>query len=79
MDDVFTLTIRDNLMDEAGNKLDGERCRRLGVRHDPCSPPGNGVPGGNFVAQLWVDSLPEVGVALSAGVQIDMTATSKWP
>jgi subtilisin-like proprotein convertase family protein len=65
-DDRYTLTIFDNLRDDAGNRLDGE------FFGDPNPlPSGDGVPGGDFVAQFTVDALPELGVWAAGTVLID--------
>ena len=48
-DDRFTLTILDNLVDPAGNQLDGESNANEPLE-DPTFPSGDGVPGGDFSA-----------------------------
>jgi hypothetical protein len=65
-DDRYTLTIFDNLRDDAGNRLDGE------FAGDPSPlPTGDGVPGGDFVVQFTLDALPELGVWAAGIVLLD--------
>ena len=59
-DDRYTLTIKDNVVDPAGNKLDGES-NAIEPNEVPSFPSGDGQPGGNFVARFTVDSRPEIG------------------
>ena len=59
-DDRYTLTIKDNVVDPAGNKLDGES-NAIEPNGAPSFPSGDGQPGGNFVARFTVDSRPEIG------------------
>ena len=63
-DDRYTLTINDNITDNAGNKLDGE--------FGPTFSSGNGKPGGQFLGQFTVDSRPELGTYSSGSVSIDL-------
>jgi len=74
-DDRFTLTISDNLTDDAGNRLDGESQAASpfdqGVLGDEIFPSGDGAAGGNFVARFTVDSRPELGVWGAEGVWLD--------
>jgi subtilisin-like proprotein convertase family protein len=65
-DDRYTLTVFDNLRDDAGNRLDGE----FAGNPTPL-PSGDGVPGGDFVVQFTVDALPELGVWAAGTVLID--------
>ena len=60
LDDRYTLTINDNVADQAGNQLDGasNASDPLG---QPTFPSGsNGLPA-NFVARFTVDSRPHIG------------------
>ncbi len=59
LDDRYTLTIKDNLVDPAGNQLDGaSNASDPGI---PTFPSGsNGLPA-NFVARFTVDSRPHIG------------------
>jgi hypothetical protein len=66
-DDRYTLTVFDNLRDDAGNRLDGEFA---GFEGDPF-PSGDLVPGGDFVIQFTTDALPELGVWAAGTVLID--------
>ena len=59
-DDRYTLTVKDNVADPAGNKLDGES-NAIEPNGAPTFPSGDGQPGGNFVARFTVDSRPEIG------------------
>ncbi|MEX0643070.1 MAG: Ig-like domain-containing protein, partial [Pirellulales bacterium] len=69
-DDRYTFTVRDNIVDPAGNKLDGESGNSDPLE-DPNFPTGDGVPGGNFVARFTVDSRPEIGVWAAGIIHID--------
>ncbi len=65
-DDHYTLTVLDNLRDNAGNRLDGE------YFGSPAPfPTGDGVPGGDFVTQFTIDAAPELGVWAAGTVLID--------
>ena len=50
-DDRFTLTIKDAIVDPAGNHLDGES-NAAEPNGAPTFPSGDGVPGGDFVGPL---------------------------
>ena len=63
-DDRFTLTVKDDIVDPAGNRLDGEN---NGVN----ARSGDTRPGGRFVARLTVDSRAEIGVWSSGNVWAD--------
>ncbi|MGE3241695.1 MAG: proprotein convertase P-domain-containing protein [Pirellulales bacterium] len=76
-DDRYTLTIRDNLVDPAGNRLDGES-NGAEPLDDPLFPSGDGVPGGNFVARFTVDSRPEIGSYVSQDIDIDINGNFVW-
>ncbi len=69
-DDRFTLTIKDNLVDPAGNKLDGES-NAAEPQELPLFPSGDGIPGGAFVARFTVDSRAELGVYSSGSIYVD--------
>lgn len=73
-DDRFTLTINDNLLDPAGNKLDGESNAA-----EPNGAPsigngkvsGDGHAGGAFIARFTIDSRAELGTFSSGSVYVD--------
>ena len=69
-DDRYTLTIKDNVVDPAGNKLDGES-NAIEPNGAPNFPSGDGQPGGNFVARFTVDSRPEIGTWSAGSVYVD--------
>jgi hypothetical protein len=69
-DDRYTLTVRDNLVDPVGNRLDGESGASQ-PSDNPVFSSGDGVPGGNFVARFTVDTRPEIGVWAAGTVLID--------
>lgn len=69
-DDRYTLTVSDNLVDPANNKLDGESNAVEPIEF-PNFPTGDGVPGGKFVARFTIDSRPEIGVWAAGAVKID--------
>jgi subtilisin-like proprotein convertase family protein len=75
-DDRYTLTIKDSLVDPAGNKLDGESHQI--EPQGPVFPSGDGVPGGNFVARFTVDSHPEIGNYVSQNINIDINGNFVW-
>jgi len=68
-DDRYTLTISDNLVDPAGNHLDGES--QFASPGGGFFPSGDGIPGGDFVARFNVDTRPEIGVWAAGTVLID--------
>ena len=71
-DDRFTLTIRDSIMDDAGNALDGEsQAASPFETNGPIFPSGDGVPGGDFVARFTVDSRPEIGTYCCGSITTD--------
>ncbi len=76
-DDRYTLTVRDGLVDPAGNKLDGES-HASEPQEDPVFPSGDGVPGGSFVARFTIDSRPEIGNYVSAHINIDANGNFIW-
>jgi hypothetical protein len=71
-DDRFTLTILDQVVDLAGNHLDGESNASEPQLGGPYFPSGNAVPGGNFVARFTVDSRPEIGFYAGKSVIVDI-------
>ena len=75
-DDRYTLTVKDNLVDPANNKLDGESHQI--EPQGPLFPTGDGVPGGNFVARFTVDSHPEIGNYVSQQINIDINGDFVW-
>ena len=76
-DDRYTLTVRDNLVDPVGNKLDGESNANE-PQEDPLFPTGDGVPGGNFVARFTIDSRPEIGSYVSQAINLDINGNFVW-
>jgi hypothetical protein len=78
-DDRFTLTLSDNLVDPAGNALDGES--NTGEPQETTDlqfPSGDGQPGGAFVARFTVDSRPEIGVWAAGSVYVDSNGNRVW-
>lgn len=76
-DDRYTLTISDNLVDPAGNNLDGES-NADEPQEDPTFPTGDGVPGGSFVARFTVDSRPEIASYVSQDIDVDINGNYVW-
>ncbi len=76
-DDRFTLTILDNLVDPAGNQLDGESNANEPLE-TPTFPSGDGVPGGDFVARFTIDTRPEIGSYISEGINLDINGNFVW-
>jgi hypothetical protein len=76
-DDRYTLTISDNLVDPAGNKLDGES-NADEPQEVPTFPSGDGVPGEDFVARFTIDSRPEIGSFVSQAINIDINGNFVW-
>jgi len=76
-DDRYTLTVSDNLVDPAGNNLDGES-NASGPLDDPTFPTGDGVPGGAFVSRFTIDSRPEVGTFIPTTIAIDINGNFVW-
>jgi hypothetical protein len=76
-DDRYTLTVRDNLVDPVGNKLDGESNANE-PQEVPLFPSGDGVPGGNFVARFTIDSRPEIGSYVSQAINLDINGNFVW-
>lgn len=69
-DDRYTLTIDDALVDDVGNRLDGES-NAAEPQEQPHFPSGDGQPGGDFVARFTVDSRPEIASWNSGNVYVD--------
>ncbi|MFH1919863.1 MAG: hypothetical protein ABIP48_08270 [Planctomycetota bacterium] len=69
-DDRFTLTVKDDVVDVAGNRFDGESNANE-PNGGPNFPSGDGVPGGDFVARFTVDSRAEIGVWSAGSVYVD--------
>ncbi len=76
-DDRFTLTVKDAIIDPAGNHLDGESNASAPIE-SPAFPSGDGVPGGNFVARFTVDSRPEIGTYIPTTIGIDINGNYSW-
>jgi hypothetical protein len=76
-DDRFTLTVSDNLVDPAGNKLDGES-NADEPQEIPSFPSGDGVPGGSFIARFTVDSRPELGSHVAQDIDVDINGNFVW-
>ncbi|MGE0756168.1 MAG: dockerin type I domain-containing protein, partial [Pirellulaceae bacterium] len=76
-DDRFTLTILDDVVDPAGNALDGEN-NAVEPQETPDFPTGDGQPGYDFVARFTVDSRPEIGVWASGSAWIDTNGNNKF-
>lgn len=76
-DDRLTLTILDNLVDPAGNNLDGES-NADEPQEDPVFPSGDGVPGGDFTARFTVDTRPEIGSYVAQNIDLDINGNFVW-
>lgn len=76
-DDRYTLTVRDNLVDPGGNKLDGESNAAQPLE-TPTFPSGDGLPGGSFVARFTIDSRPEIGSFVSQAINLDINGNFVW-
>jgi hypothetical protein len=76
-DDRYTLTVRDNLVDPVGNRLDGES-NAAQPQASPSFASGDGVPGGNFVARFTIDSRPEIGSYVSQAINLDINGNFVW-
>jgi hypothetical protein len=70
-DDRYTLTVADTLVDDAGNRLDGEN-NAVQPLETPLFPTGDGKPGGSFVARFTVDSRPEIATVCCGSVYVDI-------
>lgn len=76
-DDRYTLTLRDSIVDPAGNNLDGNGNASQPLEN-PLFPTGDGQPGGDFVARFTVDSRPEIGAYSAGTAAIDINGTFEW-
>ncbi len=76
-DDRFTLTIKENVVDPVGNKLDGES-NASQPNGGPAFPSGDGQPGGDFVARFTVDSRPEIGSISEGLIYVDINGNMVW-
>jgi len=76
-DDRYTLRLNDeNIIDPAGNQLDGENDAT--EPGSPTYPTGDGRPGGDFIARFTVDSRPEIGVWASGTVWVDINGNGHY-
>jgi hypothetical protein len=71
LDDRYTLSIKDSVVDPTGNGLDGES-NADEPNGGPFFPSGNGRSGGDFVARFTVDSRPEIGTFALGTIAIDI-------
>jgi hypothetical protein len=76
-DDRFTLTVADDVVDPAGNQLDGESNAHE-PQEDPVFPTGDSLAGGAFEARFTVDSRPEIGAYVSTTANLDIDGNFKW-
>jgi Ca2+-binding RTX toxin-like protein len=76
-DDRYTLTIKDNVVDPVGNKLDGESNAAEPIGN-PAFPSGDGQPGRDFLARFTVDSRPEIGTVSQGLVYVDINGNFDW-
>ncbi len=76
-DDRFTLTAHDNVIDPAGNPLDGENNAAEPIGN-PFFPSGDGIPGGDFIARFTIDSRPEVATWSQSVVYADINGNFVW-
>jgi Ca2+-binding RTX toxin-like protein len=76
-DDRFTLTLKDNIIDPAGNQLDGENNAAEPVG-TPDFPTGDGIPGGDFIARFTVDSRPEIATWSQGVIYADINGNFVW-
>ena len=76
-DDRFTLTVRDNLIDPADNKLDGES-NAIEQGESPLFPSGDTQPGGNFVARFTIDSRAEIAAYIPQQITVDINGNFIW-
>ncbi|MCA9072571.1 MAG: proprotein convertase P-domain-containing protein, partial [Planctomycetaceae bacterium] len=70
-EDRYTLTLFDEIVDPAGNGLDGES-RASSPTGDLLVRSGDGIPGGDFVARFTVDSRVEIASVGQAVAQVDI-------
>ena len=71
LDDRYTLTINEDVVDDLGNKLDGESNASQPL-DTPTFPSGDGQPGGDFVARFTIDSRSEIGGVGQGGIHVDI-------
>lgn len=70
-DDRYTLTISDELVDPAGNALDGGS-NASGPHEEPTFPSGDGQSGGGFEARFTIDSRPEIAIVGQDSIAVDI-------
>src|SRR4029079_1719963 len=71
LDDRYTLSIKDSIVDPAGNPLDGES-NAAEPNGGPSFASGNGLPGSDFIARFTVDSRPEMGNYSAGSAFVDI-------
>ncbi|RLT12749.1 MAG: CHRD domain-containing protein [Planctomycetota bacterium] len=71
LDDRYTLTINDDVVDDVGNKLDGDS-NAIQPLETPTFRSGDGQPGGDFVARFTIDSRSEIGAVGQGGITVDI-------
>ena len=76
-DDRYTLRLSDNIIDPAGNRLDGENNAAEPIGN-PNFPTGDLIPGGDFVARFTVDSRPEIATWSQGVVYADINGNLVW-
>jgi subtilisin-like proprotein convertase family protein len=76
-DDRYTLAVRDDIVDPAGNLLDGE-ANVIDPDDPPFFPSGNQEVGVDFVARFTVDSRPEIGSFVAQDIDIDINGNFVW-
>jgi Ca2+-binding RTX toxin-like protein len=76
-DDRYTLTIKENVVDPVGNKLDGESNAAEPIGN-PNFASGDGQPGGDFIARFTVDSRPEIGAISEGLIYVDINGNMVW-
>jgi len=74
-DDRYTLTVLDDIMDNAANPLDGQS-NAAEPQENPSLPSGDGQPGGDFTARFTIDSRPEIGTWGAGSVWVDTNGNS---
>ena len=75
-DDRYTLTMSDSIVDDVGNKLDGENNAIQPLV--PEFPTGDGQPGGSFIARFTVDTRPEIGTYAAASIFVDINGNELY-
>lgn len=76
-DDRFTLTFADDLVDPAGNRLDGES-NSDEPQTPPVFPSGQGLAGGDFISRFTIDSRPELGSYVAQDITLDINGNFLW-